>query len=47
MEWIDAISNAVEYIEAHITEKISADEIAKQVYISPFYFQKGLRCQMI
>ena len=48
VEWIDAISNAVEYIEAHITEKISADEIAKQVYISPFYFQKGfsLLCGM-
>lgn len=41
MEWIDAISEAVSYIEDHITEDIPVDRIAKQVNISPFYFQKG------
>lgn len=41
MEWIKAISAAIEYIENNLTEDISADEIAGQVNISPFYFQKG------
>ena len=41
MEWTQAISSAVEYIETHITEDISVNDIAKQVYLSPFYFQKG------
>lgn len=41
MEWTEAISKAVAYIEDHITEEITVDDIAKQVYISPFYFQKG------
>ncbi len=29
MEWIDAIGKAVEYMEAHITEEITAEDIAK------------------
>lgn len=41
MEWAESISKAVEYIEEHITEELTVDDIAKQVSISPFYFQKG------
>ena len=41
VEWAEAISRAVEYIENHITEEITVEDIAKEVYISPFYFQKG------
>lgn len=41
MEWSAAICKAVEYIENHITDEITVDDIAKEVYISPFYFQKG------
>lgn len=41
MEWAKAICKAIEYIEAHITEEISVEDIAKEVYISPFYFQRG------
>lgn len=41
MSWVDEISNAVEYIESHITEDITIDDIARHVSISPFYFQKG------
>lgn len=41
MEWIDCIGEAVGYIEEHITEELSVSEIARQVNISPFYFQKG------
>lgn len=41
MEWTEAISKAIQYIESHITEDISANDIAKEVYISSLYFQKG------
>lgn len=41
MEWVKAISTAIEYIENNLTENISAEDIAKQVNISSFYFQKG------
>lgn len=41
MEWIEAVGKAVQYIEEHITEDLSVEKIAKQVNISPFYFQKG------
>lgn len=41
MGWIESISEAIDYIEEHITEDLSVGEIAEKVYISPFYFQKG------
>lgn len=41
MEWTKAISTAIEFIENNITEDISAEDIARQVNISSFYFQKG------
>lgn len=41
MEWMEAIGKAIQYIEEHITEELSIEEIAKYVNISTFYFQKG------
>ncbi|WP_343250867.1 AraC family transcriptional regulator [Diplocloster hominis] len=41
MNWTECISEAIRYIEANITEKITIGDIAKQAMISPFYFQKG------
>ncbi|MDO4492025.1 MAG: AraC family transcriptional regulator [Lachnospiraceae bacterium] len=41
MEWMAIIGNSIQYIEEHITENISADDIAKEVGVSSFYFQKG------
>ncbi len=41
MEWIEAVEKAVGYIEEHITEELSVNEIAQQANFSPFYFQKG------
>lgn len=41
MEWTEAIRQSIEYIEENITENISAEDVAKHVYMSPFYFQKG------
>jgi len=41
MEWMAIIGDSVQYMEDHITEDISADEVAKAVGVSTFYFQKG------
>lgn len=41
MEWTEAIQSAIRFIENHITEDISAKDVADYVHISPFYFQKG------
>lgn len=41
MEWINAIEEAVDYIEDHLTDDISADDVAGYVHMSSFYFQKG------
>lgn len=41
MEWSDSISKAINYIEDHIKEELTIEDIAKQALISPYYFQKG------
>ena len=41
MNWVECIREAVNYIEDHITEELTVGEIAGQVALSPFYFQKG------
>ena len=41
MEWMRIIGDAVQYIEAHITEELTTDGIANAVCVSPFYFQRG------
>lgn len=38
---MDAISKAIQYIEEHITEELTADRISENINISSFYFQKG------
>ena len=41
MDWIKAVEDAIEYIEANITEDLTIAGIASQVNLSAFYFQKG------
>ena len=38
---MESISDAINYIEDHITQGILIESIANEVYLSPFYFQKG------
>ncbi len=40
MSEIKQLQDAVDYIEDHITEELTCSEIAKQVYISEFHFQR-------
>lgn len=41
MEWTNAVQSAIEFMEQHITEDISTEDVANYVHISSFYFQKG------
>ena len=40
MDWITGIQRALDYVEAHITDSIDYDEVAKQAYSSSFHFQR-------
>ena len=39
MNWIQAIANAIQYIENHLTDDISIEDVSNQVYASSSYFQ--------
>lgn len=41
MDWIEALSHAISYIEDNITEELNIKDIADRVNISGFCFQKG------
>ena len=41
MEWMKAIGDSIQYIEAHICEEIFMDDLARHIGISPYYYQKG------
>ena len=41
MEWLTSIRTAIDYMEEHLTDDISAQDVADRVYLSPFFLQKG------
>ena len=41
MEWITCIRTAIDYMEKHLEDDISAQDVAEQIYMSSFFFQKG------
>lgn len=41
MEWLSNIRTAIDYMEKHLTDDISAQDVAGQVYLSPFFLQRG------
>ena len=42
MEWMKLIGDSIQYIENHLLDDISVEDIAKHIGISSFYYQKGL-----
>lgn len=40
MEWVAGIQKAIDYIESHITDELNYEEIAKNVFSSPYHFQR-------
>lgn len=43
MEWLEALKKAIDFIEEHLLEEITAEDVGRKVYMSPFYFQKGFK----
>lgn len=43
MEWTAALKTAIGYMERHLLDDISAEDVALEVHVSPFYLQKGFR----
>ena len=41
MEWLTCIRKAIDYMEEHLEDDISAQDVADQVFMSSFFFQKG------
>lgn len=43
MDWTESLKRAIDYMEQHLLEDISAEEVSKQVHISSFHFQRGFK----
>lgn len=41
MGWIEGIGDAIAYIEENLSQELTVEDMAKQAYVSTFYFQKG------
>ena len=41
MEWMKRIGDSIQYIENHLLDDISVEDIAEHIGISSFYYQKG------
>ena len=41
MEWIACIRRAIDYIEEHLLDDISAQDVAAHAFLSPFFLQRG------
>ena len=41
MEWLASIRMAIDYMEEHLTDDISVQDVADRVYLSPFFLQRG------
>ena len=41
MEWLTAIRGAVAYMEDHLREEVSLEDVARAVHLSPFFLQRG------
>ena len=40
MDWISGMQNAINYIEAHLTDAIDYEEVAAQSFSSSYHFQR-------
>ena len=41
MEWLNSIRTAIDYMEEHLENDISAQDVADWVFLSPFFLQRG------
>ena len=43
MEWLTSIRKAIDYMEEHLEDNISAQDVAGQVFMSSFFFRRDSR----
>lgn len=43
MEWLTCIKNAINYMENHLLDIQSTEEVTNYIHISPMYLQKGFQ----
>lgn len=43
MEWLESIQKSIKYMEGHLLEEFSLKAMADEVFVSPFYLQKGFK----
>lgn len=43
MDWVSSLRGAIEYMEKHLLEPFTVADVARAVYVSPFYLQKGFQ----
>ena len=41
MEWLTCIRKSIDFMENHLEENISAQDVADEVFMSSFFFQRG------
>ena len=41
MDWLACVRSAIAYMEEHLREDIRPEDVAAQVYLSPFFLQRG------
>ena len=41
MEWLTSIRTAIDYMEKNLEEDIGVQDVAAQVFLSPFFLQRG------
>lgn len=40
MEWLQSLNRAIDYMEKHLTDNITCEDVAEHIYISSFHFQR-------
>lgn len=41
MEWMKAIGDSIQFIERHIADDLSVEDVSRHIGVSPYYYQKG------
>ena len=41
MDWVRTINHAIEYMEGHLTDEVTLADVARQVNLSAFHFQRA------
>ena len=40
MEWLTGIRTAIDFMERHLEENVSVQDVADRVFLSPFFLQR-------